>query len=76
MKVRINKTKIIATFGPACNDKAIMEEMVSAGVDVFRFNMSHGTYDDHLDGINKIREINHCHPGRPSGTQNPHRSGA
>jgi pyruvate kinase len=61
MKIRVNKTKIIATFGPACNDKAIMEEMVSAGVDVFRFNMSHGTYDDHLDGINKIREINKEH---------------
>ncbi len=61
MKVRVNKTKIIATFGPACNDKAIMEEMVSAGVDVFRFNMSHGTYDDHLEGINKIREINKEH---------------
>ena len=61
MKVRVNKTKIIATFGPACSDKAMMEAMISAGVDVFRFNMSHGKHADHLDGFNKIREINKEH---------------
>ena len=33
MKVRVNKTKIIATFGPACSDIKVMEEMVGAGVD-------------------------------------------
>ena len=61
MKVRVNKTKIIATFGPACNDMATLEDMVGAGVDVFRFNMSHGTYDDHLEGIKKIRQMNKEH---------------
>ena len=61
MKVRVNKTKIVATFGPACSDIAVMEEMVGAGVDVFRFNMSHGTHSDHLDGFKKIKQINKEH---------------
>ncbi|MDB5282677.1 MAG: pyruvate kinase [Bacteroidota bacterium] len=61
MKVFVNKTKIIATFGPACSDVSVMEQMVSAGVDVFRFNMSHGTHADHLDGFKKVREMNKAH---------------
>jgi len=61
MKVRINKTKIIATYGPSCSDTLVMEEMIGAGVDVFRFNMSHGTEAMHLEGFNKVRVINQVH---------------
>src|ERR1019366_6949879 len=61
MKVFVNKTKIIATFGPACSDIGVMEQMVGAGVDVFRFNMSHGNHADHLDGFKKVREMNKKH---------------
>lgn len=61
MKVRVSKTKIIATYGPACSDMAVMEEMVRSGVDVFRFNMSHGKQQTHLEGFNKVREINKVH---------------
>lgn len=61
MKVRINKTKIIATYGPACSDIITMEKLVSAGVDVFRFNMSHGVEAVHLEGFNKVRVINKMH---------------
>lgn len=61
MKVRINKTKIIATYGPACSDIKVMEDMVSNGVDVFRFNMSHGDHKQHIDGYQKVRQINKEH---------------
>lgn len=61
MKVHVNKTKIIATYGPACSDKKILAEMMGAGVDVFRFNMSHGTHSDHLAGMNMVRELNTEH---------------
>jgi pyruvate kinase len=61
MKVRVNKTKIIATYGPACNDDTILENMVKSGVDVFRFNMSHGTHAIHTEGINRIKAINEKH---------------
>jgi hypothetical protein len=61
MKVRINKTKIIATYGPACSALETMEDMVEAGVDGFRFNMSHGTHAQHIEGYNKVRQINNEH---------------
>ncbi len=61
MKVRINKTKIIATYGPACNKIEVIEDMVRCGVDVFRFNMSHGDHKQHIDGFQKIRLINRKH---------------
>lgn len=61
MKVTINKTKIVATYGPACSDIEIMTEMVRNGLDVFRFNMSHGTHAFHLDGFKKVRQINQEH---------------
>lgn len=61
MKVRINKTKIIATYGPACSDIKVMEDMVQSGVDVFRFNMSHGDHKQHIDGYQKVRQINKEH---------------
>lgn len=61
MKVRINKTKIVATWGPSCADINVMEEMVRSGLDVFRFNMSHGSHEVHLDGFKKVRKINQDH---------------
>jgi pyruvate kinase len=57
MKININKTKIIATYGPSCADKNILLEMVKGGVDVFRFNFSHGTYDDHLAGFKMVKQL-------------------
>src|SRR4051812_46118395 len=61
MKVRVSKTKIVATWGPSCADINVMEEMVRSGLDVFRFNMSHGSHEVHLDGFNKVRKINEMH---------------
>jgi len=52
------KTKIVATLGPACNTKKIIEEMMTAGVNVFRVNFSHADYDDVSRKIKIIREIN------------------
>jgi pyruvate kinase len=53
-----NKTKIVATVGPASNNKAMLLELAQEGVDVFRLNFSHGTHEDHLKVINIVREIN------------------
>ena len=36
------KTKIIATIGPACDNKTTLKAMLDAGVNAFRLNMSHG----------------------------------
>ncbi len=51
------KTKIIATIGPACNTKEGLKALVQEGVDVFRLNFSHGTHADHLKVIELATEI-------------------
>ena len=51
------KTKIIATIGPASNNKGILKKMIQAGVNVVRLNFSHGTYEQHGDVINMIRSL-------------------
>lgn len=52
------KTKIVATLGPATSKKEVLKEMILAGVDVFRINFSHASYDDVAERIKIIRELN------------------
>ena len=52
------KTKIVATIGPASETKEQLLALAKAGVNVFRLNFSHGTHDDHLLRLTRIREIN------------------
>jgi pyruvate kinase len=61
MDIKFNKTKIIATVGPASNSYAMLFALVTEGVDVFRLNFSHGTHDDHLKVIRTVRQINEEH---------------
>ncbi|MCC6722040.1 MAG: pyruvate kinase [Bacteroidia bacterium] len=56
--LKFNKTKIIATIGPASSDYSTLKSMIRAGVDVCRINFSHGDYQTHLQTINTIKEIN------------------
>lgn len=49
----IRSTKIVATLGPASDRK--IEELVTAGVDAFRLNFSHGSHEDHAARISSIR---------------------
>lgn len=53
-----NKSKIVATIGPASNSKEVLKELIAAGANVFRLNFSHGTHEDHAKVINLIRELN------------------
>lgn len=57
-KSSFNKTKIVATVGPASNSKDVLRALIREGVDVFRLNFSHGTHEDHLKVINNVRELN------------------
>lgn len=58
MRSQINKTKIVATVGPASSSKQILKDLIFAGVNVFRINFSHGTQNEHLSVINLVRELN------------------
>ena len=42
----IRKTKIVCTIGPACDSEEMMKELMLAGMDVARFNFSHGTREE------------------------------
>jgi pyruvate kinase len=57
-KISFNKTKIVATVGPASNNKEMLKALVKEGVDVFRLNFSHGSHVDHQKVIDLVREIN------------------
>ncbi len=51
------RTKIIATIGPAVDSEAKIEELIKAGVNVFRLNTSHGSMEDHREKFNTIRKV-------------------
>lgn len=51
------RCKVLVTIGPAIEEKAQIKQLLEAGVDGFRFNFSHGTLEDFLPLIDRIREI-------------------
>ncbi|MBL7765341.1 MAG: pyruvate kinase [Chitinophagaceae bacterium] len=55
---KTQKTKIIATVGPACSTYEGIMSLVNAGVDVFRLNFSHGKHEDHAAVVEIIQSIN------------------
>ena len=53
----MRKTKIVCTIGPACETQEKLEELVNAGMNVARLNMSHATHEYHAQLIKNIRYI-------------------
>lgn len=53
-----NKTKILATVGPASNNEEVLLNLSKAGANVFRLNFSHGNHEGHSEVIKLIRKIN------------------
>ncbi len=56
--ISFNKTKIVATVGPASNTYERLGMLIREGVDVFRLNFSHGAHEEHLSVINTVRRLN------------------
>jgi pyruvate kinase len=50
------RTKIIATLGPATDTPELMEQIITAGADVFRLNFSHGASNEQRDRVKMLRE--------------------
>ncbi len=63
---RDRNAKILATLGPASTDPEVIRELFAAGVDVFRFNFSHGSHEDHRARYDAVRAIEK-EIGRPVG---------
>ena len=55
--LKIRRTKIIATIGPASRGPEIIGKLIQAGVNIFRLNMSHGDYTFHEQSYQSIRTI-------------------
>ncbi len=52
----MNRTKLICTIGPACNDYDTMIKLIGAGMNVARLNFSHGTHEQHLESILNLKK--------------------
>ncbi len=52
----MRRAKIVSTLGPATDTLEAVRGLVSAGVDVFRLNMSHGNHEDHARRLGFIRQ--------------------
>ena len=58
----MRKTKIVCTLGPATDRDGVLRELLLAGMDVARFNFSHGSHEEHkgrLDALKALREELH-----------------
>ena len=55
--MKLNKTKIIATLGPASSSKTMMSRLISSGVDVFRINFSHAKHEDVERIVSDIKNL-------------------
>jgi len=55
---RYNRTKIIATIGPASMEEGILEQLIYSGMDVCRINSSHGDHEMMEKIISRIRDLN------------------
>jgi pyruvate kinase len=51
----IRRTKLVCTLGPACDSEERLVEMIRAGMDVARFNFSHGTHEEHAARLSRLR---------------------
>jgi pyruvate kinase len=52
----IRRAKLICTLGPACDSVAGLETLIDAGMDVARFNFSHGSHEEHAARLARLRQ--------------------
>ena len=53
----MKKTKIICTIGPTSDDREVMKQLILNGMDVARFNFSHGSHEEHKKRLEQLREL-------------------
>ncbi|MBD5407126.1 MAG: pyruvate kinase [Treponema sp.] len=51
------KTKIVCSIGPACDNDGTIRSMIKAGMNIARFNFSHGSYEWHAQAMQRVRRI-------------------
>ena len=53
----MRKTKIICTMGPATDNIEVLRAMARAGMNVARFNFSHGSHEEHKQRIDRVKAV-------------------
>ena len=53
----MKRTKIICTLGPASSKKTVLKAMMRAGMDIARFNFSHGSHEEHRGRVDMIKNL-------------------
>ena len=53
----MRKTKIICTLGPSTDNDVILKELIDGGMNVARFNFSHGTHEEHDERMARLRRM-------------------
>jgi len=53
----MRKTKIVATLGPATDNNDVLRSIIASGLDVARFNFSHGDYEGHKARLAQLRKL-------------------
>ncbi len=56
-KLTKKKTKIVCTMGPATEDDRVLRQLILSGMNVARFNFSHGSHEYHRRNINRVRAL-------------------
>ena len=53
----MKKTKIVATIGPASDSEEVLRDLIQAGLNVVRLNLSHGNRDSHREVYDRVRRV-------------------
>ena len=63
----MRKTKIICTIGPASESEEKLRELMQAGMNVARFNFSHGTHEEHKKKFDRVvKAVSYTHLTLPT----------
>ncbi len=57
LAANFKRTKIVATIGPASNTPQVLDELMHAGVNMFRLNFSHGTHEEYSAIVKSARQL-------------------
>ena len=55
--MEMRKTKIVCTIGPASESEEMLKKLMLAGMNVARFNFSHGTHEEHREKLERVRKV-------------------